>query len=351
MYIVIVLVASLTACSESPSTPTPSNSSGSTNAKNNSTSPPGLEQKTIDAALEAAQQYLDNDELSNAETILLRLLEKAPDEVYANEMLARLAFRRGTIARDAGNERAALEQFQIAYSKYEDVIAQQPDVAGFHQNAGEFAISAGQTDRALKHFQQAGALDPTNLKHPLYEAQVLLQQDQVAQARAAIERVLALDADQPYGLATLASIQMAEGETEGAVASISEARELVTDDVDRLSLRIVEARLLRQAGQPERALDLLLPLDSATRRTLQVTSEIAASHLAMGEPLKALEVWQTRYQRTSDWRAARGAAACCLAAERVDDAWVWYRRAQLDAPLDDAELAAMRAQLEEASGE
>ena len=117
--------------------------------------------------------------------------------------------------------------------------------------------------------------------------------------------------------------------------------------------RVKEARIRRQCEQPRRALELLLALDDRLRAEEAVTAEIAACHLAVGEPLQAARAWEHRYRRhprqPTAWRAAVRAGEAHLAAGRRADALWWCRQAQLGAP-DEPEVRALQQALEAAPG-
>lgn len=295
--------------------------------------------EAVRAALDAAQQYFDAGESAKAETVLRELVAQAPGDVDGQELLARVLFQRAWGAARLGDDDVAETFYQQAYERYQIVLELRPDVAGFQQNAGEFALTAGRRDQALEHFIRAGRLDPTNSKHPLYEAQVLLQEGRIDDAQRAIDRVFAIDPDDPYALATQASIFMERGEYEEALRRIREARRLVVDRRERRAFRALEARYLRQAGEPKEALRLLLSLDAVARIDEAVTAEIAASYTALAQNDRAVETWAERFRRTRDWRAALRAARVALDGEMLDAAWRWFHEAETAAPPGHREVA------------
>jgi tetratricopeptide (TPR) repeat protein len=304
-----------------------------------------------DTALAAAEQYLDGNDLASAETILVSLLERGPADHRALEMYGRAKYLRGVHARQEGRGQASAELFQEAYRHYRASVEAAGELnaavaAGLNQSAGEIASAAGLPDRAVEHFQAAGRLDPTAPKHPLYEAQILMQLDRPAEARAALNRVLALDPDEAYAHATLATVAVREGDRASALRHIKEARNI---DPGNLGIRIQEARIRRQCDEPRRGLELLLALDEQQRAEESVTAEIAQCQLALGEPIGAARAWEHRYRHNprqpTAWRAAVRAAEAYLAAGRRDDALWWWQQARAVAP-DQAEVIALQKALE-----
>lgn len=301
---------------------------GSSSTSQNQASP---SQDRIDASLAAAEQYFDNGENEKAETILATLLKRAPDQPRAHELLASIEIARADACAQRGDGEGAKEAFAQAYDHYEIVIEGSPPNAGLEQSAGRVAIAAGETDAALAHFRRAGDIDSADPSNPLLEANLLLQLKRLDEARAAIDRAVKLDGEEPYALATLAMVLHAQGEAELALQKIAEARELARPN-DELAIRVVEARLHRLLGDPERALALLLPLSGSQRAEQAVASEIAESAVANGDHKRAFDAWAHRYQLTKDWNAALHAARQALAAGLVDESWSWFRRAELAAP-------------------
>jgi Flp pilus assembly protein TadD len=266
-------------------------------------------------------------------------------------MYGRVRYLRGVHAQQEGRAEASAELFREAYRHYRASVEAAGELhpavaAGLNQSAGEIASAAGLPDRAVEHFQAAGRLDPTAPKHPLYEAQILMQLDRPAEARLALERVLALDPDEAYAHATLATVALREGDGASAVRHIEEARDIAPGN---LGIRIQEARIRRQCDQPRRGLELLLALDERQRAEEAVTAEIAQCHFALGEPVAAARAWEHRYHRNprqpTAWRAAIRAAKAHLAAGRPDDALWWCRQAQLAAP-DQPEVIELQQALE-----
>ncbi len=297
---------------------------------------PMVTQEKIEAALAAAQQYLVQQELTNAELILRKLIERAPQEYRAYELYGQVLLATGMQVGAQGDPQAATDAIVQAYQQYQRATELVPSdtkptvAAGLHQSAGEIASIAGRLDDALDHFQHAGRLDPVNPKHALYEGQILLQQRRLAEARRALQRVLAVDPDEAYAHASLAMIALEQDDQVQAIEYIEEARRIAPND---LTIRVQEARVRRLCDQPRRALELLVLLTEQERAEEAVASEIASCYRLLGRPTKAAQAWQHRYRlRPEAWRAAARAAQAYLDAKQPDEARWWYERARLAAP-------------------
>ncbi len=280
----------------------------------------------------AAQEYLDRNELGSAETILRSLLEKAPGDHRAHELLGRVLYT-GWVLRPGGDgsdarlrEAAAHYRRAVEHARGLDGVS----AAGLHQSAGEIAAAAGDDDEALRRFREAGVLDSTNPKHPLYEAQILMRTARTGEAEAALERVLALDPDEPFAHATLAAVALERGDREAAFRHVVNARRI---DPASLPLRIQEARVRRLGGAPREALLLLVGLGAEERAEEAVASEMAECYRTLGEPGRASAVWEHRYRHhPAAWRAAVRAGQAGLEAGDPERARYWLGLAKLAAP-------------------
>ncbi len=307
----------------------------------------------VDASLEAAEQYLTAGNTANAESIIVSLLTRAPQDHRAHELYGRVLYLRSFEASTRGDQEAAAHHVADAYDHYRLSVSSAEAaggdplmLAGLHQSAGEIASAAGLPDDALRHFRESGRRAPGATKPPLYEAQILIQLGRSDEARQALRRVLQLDPDEAYAHASLAALAMQRVEPEAAVGHITEARRA---DPGNLSLRLQEARIRRGSGDPRTALELLVALDPRTRAQAAVTAEIAACYTSLGDPNNAAAAWEHRYrvhaQHPTAWRAAVRAAHARLDAGDRDRAAFLFHRAMLLAP-DEAEVRALGAALE-----
>ena len=328
----IVLMAMLAGCGGNGS------EGGSTAQRNQNAAPttptePPPTAGQIAAALDAASEYLNADHFTEAEAILVKLVERAPTSLSGREMLGQLRLRQGLAANEEGRRALAARFFSMADEEYRLIVAMDPKNAGLRQSAGEVALLAGNTERALELFREAESLDPENSKHPLYAAQMLTQMQRFDEARIAIDRVITLDFDEPYAFATLAAIELEEGNFDLALEAIREARLIQPQE---LGFRVIEAKVHRRSGDPETALALLLPLRGEHALDESVVYEIASSHTALGQHEAAARVWAARCRAVpGEWRAALRAAECYLAAGDRLTAMSYVELAQLVAPHED----------------
>ncbi len=313
---------------------------------------PAVDSAAVNASLSSAEQYLSAGDTASAEAILVKLIEKTPGDYRPHELYGRVLYLRAAVSGSPGAAEhlgRAHDHYRIAVESATAAAVASSELAGLNQSAGEIASVAGRRGEALAHFREAGRLDPTNPKHPLYAAQMLVQLDRRGEARTALQRVLVLDPDEPFAHASLASIALAEADQDAAIRHIEAARAI---DGDSLAIRLQEASIRRRCDQPRRGLELLVGLDDGTRAEEAVTAEIAECYLRLGEPAKAAEAWEHRFlthpHHPAAWRAAVRAAHARLAGGDTEAARWWSRQAQLVAPPDEPEVAALKQAIDSA---
>ena len=132
---IIVRAACLAIAIGGPGCDRKSDSPGTTTAA----SPPPTAQ-AIEASLVAAESYFNARDLVSAETILVKLIERAPREHRAHELYGGVLYVKGLEARQRGAE--ADDLFRQASRHYEIAVEAAADLeplvsAGLHQSAGE----------------------------------------------------------------------------------------------------------------------------------------------------------------------------------------------------------------------
>ena len=291
---------------------------------------PAMTPAAIEASLDAAERYLATGSPTEAQAIAIRLVEEAPDHHGPHDLLGRLSVRQALGLQASGRDAEATQMFAVAYGHYEQATERAPDIAGLQQAAGEIAVLAARSDAAMRHYQVAAELAPEDPRPPLYMAQVLMTEGDMAQARQWIGRVLLLDPDQPHALASLAMIEAEAGAWTAAFDAISKARASQPDDV---GLRVVEARLHRRHGDPQRALELLLALNELDRVDMAVAAEVATNWQLLDRPERAVEVWSRCFAAhegsARSGRIAVEVAKAWIEAGSLEEASVWLEQASM----------------------
>ena len=249
---------------------------------------PVMTPTAIDASLDAAERYFAGGHVAEAEAIATRMIQAAPEQFGPHDLLGRIAVGQALRLQAAGRDAEATSMFAVAYGHYRDATRLAPDIPGLQQTAGEIAVLAANPAAAMTHYQAAAELAPEDPRPPLYMAQVFMDSGDMQQARQWIERALVIEPRQPHALATLAMIEADAEQWPAAFDAIANARAAQPDE---LGIRVIEARLHRRHGDAERALELLLALDKASRVDVVVCTELASSWMEVGRPEQAVDAW------------------------------------------------------------
>ncbi|MBM43419.1 MAG: hypothetical protein CMJ36_00180 [Phycisphaerae bacterium] len=291
---------------------------------------PQVDHAQVEAALDAAERYMAQGNMVEAEAIAMELSRTAPDHFAPHDLLGRICVGQALALRARGFEEGATAAFVEAHDHYAEAVRKAPAIPGLQQSAGEIAQLAGRHEAAMEHFKSAASLSPDDPAPPLYIAQLLLASPEPEQARPWIETVLSIVPNQPHALATRAVLEMELGNWPEAFESIEAARASQPSD---LVIRVIEARLHRRHGDSERAIELLLSLPMRQQAKEGVVGELALNWDAIDRPDRSAEAWAFCFASMSDARGS-GRIALKVAASWIMDgqfekAAVWIDQAEL----------------------
>ncbi|MSR44462.1 MAG: hypothetical protein EXS15_03765 [Phycisphaerales bacterium] len=260
------------------------------------------------ATISAIESALHSDRLSDALAIATRLTEVAPNSCDAFELLARVEIAISLDGRTATIQTAARQSAAHAYGRAVELC---PPNAGLLNAAGVAAQTIGEMEAAIDYFARAGALDPTNCQHPLFQGLALAQLDRFNEATAVLTTAQSIDPTSPWPIAALSAIALHTDDPERALTLAREARVL---DPRMNELRVPEAKALRRLGRHQEILTLLLALEPSARLSEAITWEIAAAHDALGNRGEGALAW-------GKWAEQCGSAQSAVdAARRWDEA-------------------------------
>ena len=197
--------------------------------------------------------------------------------------------------------------------------------------AGTAALGCGRKQPRAASEQQPRpvAVTPTPVPAPVHVQAAepeLVEVVEVAKAEpeAAIELI------EVHNLLAAATEASNRGDCATALRYVRRYRTELTDNT---MLRIREAGLANDCGQPQRAIDLLIDLDPSTRAMEPVTAAMADAYLMTNRPAKAAMIWERRYiVDKSAWEAAVHASTAWLEADLYSTAQWWYEQARKAAP-------------------
>jgi predicted Zn-dependent protease len=247
--------------------------------------------------------------------------------------MARVHMQQAITLRTEGLMEASKQSLSLAADAYQASIASDPQVAGLFRSGADAAQMAGRPNLAMQWYRRAAELDPSDPRVPLRLAQVVFESDP-ARARRLLGDVLALDASIPEAHASLALLDALAGHADAARAHMKTAVELATDVP---ALRVVQARMLRVLGEPQRGAEILLALPAVDRAAEPTAAELARCWTEAGRHAAAADAWSDCFQqnahRTDAWQFALHAAeSAMLAGDEPRAAGLLRQAALLSAP-------------------
>ncbi len=226
-------------------------------------------------ALDAARKNLLTGQASAANALLVKLVERYPNDHEAHSLFAESLL-------ELGEPGAALIQ-------YERAIEIGPDFAALRFAAGSAANMAGDPVTAEIHFHQAQSMDNASSQYPLYLGTVQRNLGKNVEAQASLIRAVKIDPDLANAWGQLADMALEENKLSLASQHIAKARTLQPGNVN---WRLIEARILRRQNKPENAARLLMAVESSERLTNpMILREIGLCFGMLSRPDDAAELF------------------------------------------------------------
>ncbi len=323
--VTLLLLASAAACTESPAPP-----------------PAAPNAADVAAALRAVDEHLTRSDASSALRIAQRLASLAPRDPLAQDALAR------ALLAEAGQSSPgrATELRHSAIEAYAAAAAADGFHAGYPHAASVVAsMVPGGAAQALALAEEACRRAPSDASHHLYRGLAHARLDHWEEALAAFGESDRLRPDDPTCLMSMADVSARVGRSSSALELASRARSLRPDDQD---LRLMEARVARLAGSPDRSRALLLALDEAALARESVGIELALACQQLGDQEgRARAIERTAIAQPLRIDLAINTALAWAEAGRAEEAAFWVERAR-KAGAPESVLDAAHASLSEA---
>jgi tetratricopeptide (TPR) repeat protein len=263
---------------------------------------------------ERAHQFLGSGQTDEAIHIATELTTSASGDWRSHELLARSYMQRALALKKEG----LIEPFSAALGKavdgYGRALPLSGEIGGLYRSAADAAQMHGQTELAISWYEQSIEIDPDDPRSPLRLAQVIFE-SHPAEARALLNRVVQLNTSIPEAYASLSLLDATQGNIASARSHMKHAVEMATDVA---AIRIVQARMHRMLGEPQRGAEILFALPPADRAMESTATELARCWGAIGQHARAADAWAACYQslahRSDAWRFAIEAAKSSLRA-------------------------------------
>ncbi len=273
---------------------------------------PGIaDTQTVEAVLATVKQLINDGQPSAAETVLSKAVRQFP----ADQDL-RLSY---------GDLLMSRQRWSEAYDQYVGAIELGPVPAPVEFSAGTLASMTDRPTLAAAHFAAAMRLDPGEPNYPMYLASTQLKLNQTNEAKAslAIAARMAPDRVQVWGM--LAQIALTENKLEIAAQHVEKARRIQPASPVWL---LMDARIRKRRGEPERALDLLHTLPQQELDQPETLSLLAECYGMLGRPAEAASRYVDAAERNP--QSADLAFESALWLQRAGEpaeALAWARRA------------------------
>lgn len=241
------------------------------------------DQSTLEAVLAAVQVYVNEKDFARADAIFREAIGE-----YADDQDLRMAYADLLMLQNRMSE---------SYQTLLAALAIGPRDAHLEFRSGVLATTLGLHGRAEEHFAAAQMRDPSNADYPLYLANERMQLGRAPEAMADLVRASVLDPDRAIVWGTLARLEYDDNKLGLAAQHITKARQL---EPRQVAWKIIEARVLKRAGDPEAALVLLTALSGAERMLPEVVRAIAESYGLTGRPSAAAAEYLTIARASGD---------------------------------------------------
>jgi len=275
--------------------------------------------------LDRGRRHIDRAEWDKAITLLAPAVRTWPEHQELRVAHARTLVGRRDLA--------------LAYESAVAALAIGPRTADLEFFAGTIAASIDRHDRALEHFSAAQTADQSNPTYPLYLAQAQRAMGELNAAKASLLRVVNMAPDNALGWGSLAEIELAQNLVDSALRHAGRAREL---EPERPEWRLIEARALKRAGEPEQALLVIAPLPAEHRLSTAFLRVAAECYGLLRRPEDAAKLYASALKHdptdgglaleTAVWFDRAGDEASALE----------YARRAVDLGSQDAEALAAR---------
>lgn len=182
--------------------------------------------------------------------------------------------------------------FAESEKEFKRAIALNPNYATAHHWFGNaLLVALGRFDEAIRENQRAVELDPLSLIINADLGSTFMMARRYDQAIAQLQRTLTLDNKFGYALWNLGEALYLKGDTAAAIAKYEEAQSL-DDDPQIVGLL---GRAYADAGQKDKAMELIGELEARTKQQFVRGYLIALIYIGLGDKTKAIDYLEREY--------------------------------------------------------
>jgi predicted Zn-dependent protease len=234
-----------------------------------------LETKT--AALDSAMQHLNAGRTVEALAITSKLILRDPNSIDTLEKHAIVLLAEAARVETLGESAIARTRREEALEAYIAVCTHQ-NVRGETQfSAAQLAHMLGEIELAISLYKQSHEKLMHDGRSALWLAQIDLLSNNWSEANYWITQSLTRNPKEPTALISAGLIQANLGDCENALLSTKSA---IRMQPNNQNFRLMQARVLRICGDPERAIEILSSLtpSQVVRDEIELCKEIKVNH-------------------------------------------------------------------------
>lgn len=269
--------------------------------------------ETVEAVLASVQQLVKDENFVGAERVMAEAVRRFP-----SDQDLRLSF---------GDYLMTRERWSEAYDQYAAAIDAGAVPARAYFAAGTLASMSQRPQRAAEHYEQAMRADPNTPEFPLYLASARMKLSQWSQAKAALALAGRLAPDRAEVWGMYSQIALNENNLGIAAQQAERARQLEPNEPAWV---LMEAKVRKRAGDPERALDLLSAMPQQVLDEPETLKLLAECYGMLGRPGDAASRYIDAAEREpGDASIAFEAALWLQRTGEGKEAIVWAEKARI----------------------
>jgi len=223
------------------------------------------------SAIESANEMLQANRTIEALAITSILVEKDTESPESQEIHALTLIAEGWRLEGIGDWGSAHEKRIEALKSYVNACNNSNAPGLLQLSTAQLAHMIGDTSTATTYYKLAHDNIPTDARASFFLAQIAMLDQRWGEAERWVSESLQRNPNEPFAMLSLALIEAELGNTDRAVTLAENGCDIMPDNPN---LRFIQARVLRLAGKPAQAMDILLALPNEMQSSQVYKDEI-----------------------------------------------------------------------------
>ena len=247
-------------------------------------------------------EHLANDprNIKLAEAKINQAIKIDPKFAAAHYQLATIYRLAGLIARQKGNNKLYLQNYQKAIQAVDKTLELEPNDLGVKLKRCEFLAEAGQQRKARTGYEDVLRQHPKSIDAHMGLANQYYLNDQLEGAEREYKAVLKIKSDYVPGIEGLSNVYAAKGELNAAVKELEKALSFAVLKRNKIVLTIALAKLYKNWGLNAKALNEYSKLISLEPHNQAFYASVISLHIADDEFSIAQKLLSNAYKKFPD---------------------------------------------------